>query len=53
MLTSVSITNSFLAMPQGENTKIVSVGLSYERDAFQSSPDKVGGHGDLIDNIRP
>ncbi|KAI0537340.1 hypothetical protein GGR58DRAFT_351787 [Xylaria digitata] len=34
------ITNSFLAMPQADSSQIVGVGLTYERDAFTSSPDK-------------
>ncbi|TGJ86142.1 hypothetical protein E0Z10_g2669 [Xylaria hypoxylon] len=34
------ITNSFLAMPQADSSQIVGVGLTYERDAFTTSPDK-------------
>ncbi|KAI3337382.1 hypothetical protein HD806DRAFT_37456 [Xylariaceae sp. AK1471] len=34
------ITNSFLAMPQGENSQIVAMGLQYEREAFTQSSDK-------------
>ncbi|RWA07651.1 hypothetical protein EKO27_g7452 [Xylaria grammica] len=35
------ITNSFLAMPQADSAQILGVGLTYERDAFTSSPDKI------------
>ncbi|KAI0914365.1 hypothetical protein F4823DRAFT_351341 [Ustulina deusta] len=34
------VTNSFLAMPQADSTQVISVGLTYERDAFTTSPDK-------------
>ncbi|KAI2642576.1 hypothetical protein GGS21DRAFT_544704 [Xylaria nigripes] len=34
------ITNSFLAMPAGESTQILSMGVAYEREAFATSPDK-------------
>ncbi|KAI8634638.1 hypothetical protein F5Y19DRAFT_485646 [Xylariaceae sp. FL1651] len=34
------VTNSFLAMPQVENSQIINMGLTYERDAFATSPDK-------------
>ncbi|KAK5631765.1 hypothetical protein RRF57_007479 [Xylaria bambusicola] len=34
------ITNSFLAMPQADNSQVISVGITYERDAFTTSPDK-------------
>ncbi|KAI0402734.1 hypothetical protein F4802DRAFT_608558 [Xylaria palmicola] len=34
------ISNSFLAMPQGENGQLVGIGLTYEREAFSTSPDK-------------
>ncbi|KAI0971143.1 hypothetical protein F4678DRAFT_479508 [Xylaria arbuscula] len=34
------ITNSFLAMPSADSTQVISLGLTYERDAFTTSPDK-------------
>ncbi|KAI1429350.1 hypothetical protein F5Y12DRAFT_482473 [Xylaria sp. FL1777] len=34
------VTNSFLAMPQADSTQVITVGLTYERDAFTTSPDK-------------
>ncbi|KAI1353171.1 hypothetical protein F5Y01DRAFT_69958 [Xylaria sp. FL0043] len=34
------ITNSFLAMPAADSTQVINVGLTYERDAFITSPDK-------------
>ncbi|KAI0429186.1 hypothetical protein F5Y09DRAFT_264741 [Xylaria sp. FL1042] len=34
------VTNSFLAMPAADSTQVINVGLTYERDAFTTSPDK-------------
>ncbi len=51
MLTFLSVTNSFLAMPQADSTQVISVGLTYERDAFTTSPDKVSDYGDVIYNM--
>ncbi|KAJ8123093.1 hypothetical protein ONZ43_g871 [Nemania bipapillata] len=34
------VTNSFLAMPQGDANQVINHGVTFERDAFTSSPDK-------------
>lgn len=41
VLTFFRITNSFLAMPQMETNQLIQHGLSFERDAFTHSHDKV------------
>ncbi|KAI0527883.1 hypothetical protein F5B22DRAFT_640859 [Xylaria bambusicola] len=45
------ITNSFLAMPQADSSQVISVGITYERDAFTTSPDKATYEARLMTRV--